>query len=213
MENEKDYYLFYGGLFSQWADIPMVIDGVEYSCNEQYMMAEKARLFGDDEMHAKIMASDNPEEMKMKFGRHVRNFDDSVWKANARDIVYKANYAKFTQNYDCLLELAYSRGKTVVEASPTDKIWGIGLDQFDPRATDESQWQGTNWLGEAIMKVRDELEKDGWFAEIDKRIKQFEEEPYDPRLDPYSSLKVSDDEFDPNDYLDDIWWEDPRDKN
>jgi hypothetical protein len=170
-EEEKtwsDYSFFYGGAFSQWAALPIEVDGVTYDSNEQYMMAQKALLFEDYEMYDKIMASNNPEEIKMEFGRNVKNFDEAKWQQHAKDIVYKANYAKFTQNQRALQELAYSRGQEIVEASPTDKIWGIGIGEGDPRLLDKSQWQGTNWLGEAIMQVRDVLEKEGWFQWFDE---------------------------------------------
>jgi len=174
-----DYHFFYGGPFSQWASVPMVIDGTKYSSCEQYMMSEKAKLFGDDEMYAKIMASDDPQEQKMKFGRNVKNFNQDIWQQHAREIVYRGNYAKMTQDARCLEALANSRGKMIVEASPYDKIWGIGLGEGDPRILDESQWQGTNWLGEVIMQVRDDLEKEGWFAYFDDRIQEEIEEPED----------------------------------
>ena len=163
----EDYYFFYGGPFSQWAMYPIVVDGVTYNCNEQYMMAQKALLFGDQEMYEKIMASKNPEEQKMKFGRNVKNFDEAVWQQHAKEIVYKANYAKFTQNQKAMEELAYSRGQTVVEASPTDKIWGIGISEGDSRLIDETQWEGTNWLGEVVMQIRSDLEKEGHFKWFD----------------------------------------------
>jgi len=159
-KDKEEFCLFWGGPFSQWAKRDMEIDGVTYNCCEQYMMAEKARLFDDKDMLAKIMSLKDPREQK-KCGRKVKNFDQAKWEAVARDVVYKANYAKFSQNEDCLDTLAENRGKTIVEASPYDKIWGIGLSKDDPRANDRSQWLGTNWLGEAIMQVRDKLESEG----------------------------------------------------
>jgi len=166
MSEEEKFCLFWGGPFSQWAKRDMEINGIKYNCCEQYMMAEKARLFEDFEMVTKIMSQANPREQK-KCGREVRNFDQGEWEAIARDVVYDANYAKFTQNEDCLDTLAGKRGQTIVEASPYDKIWGIGLSKDDPRAKDRSQWQGTNWLGEAIMQVRDKLEAEGKFEKFD----------------------------------------------
>jgi len=155
-KEDEEFCLFWGGTFSQWAKYDMDIDGVKYNCCEQYMMAEKARLFDDQEMLEKIMSLKDPREQK-KCGRKVKGFDREKWEAIARDVVYKANYAKFTQNENCLHTLKEQEGKTIVEASPYDKIWGIGLSKDDPRAKDKSQWEGTNWLGEAIMQVRDKL--------------------------------------------------------
>lgn len=158
----EEFCLFWGGCFSQWYKADMTIDNVEYNCCEQFMMSEKAKLFYDEDSRAFIMMSKNPREQKA-IGRRVKNFNADNWNKVCRDVVYKANYAKFTQNSDCLLELYKSRGKTIVEASPYDTIWGIGLSADDPKAQDRTQWRGTNWLGEAIMKVRDELDRLGVF--------------------------------------------------
>jgi len=152
----EEFVLFWGGEFSQWYTADMFIDGKKYNCCEQYMMAEKARTFSDQISLEKIMSSKDPREQKA-IGRKVANFNADVWNAISRKVVYKANMAKFCQNYDCFEVLMETGNKTIVEASPYDKIWGIGLAEDDPRALDRSQWQGTNWLGEVIMKVRDTL--------------------------------------------------------
>ena len=144
------------GLFSQWAPTPFEIDGVTYNCAEQYMMTEKARLFGDSATLAKIMSAVEPSDQK-RYGREVKGFDKKVWDAAARDIVYKASYAKYTQNQDCYDAILATAGTTLVEASPHDTIWGIGLRSCDPRAKDRATWLGTNWLGETLTKVRDDI--------------------------------------------------------
>jgi len=87
----------------------------------------------------------------------VRGFDKDKWEEVCREYVYEANYAKFTQNPKYLEELMSYGDREIVEASPKDKIWGIGLHETDERVHDKSQWQGTNWLGKAITQVRDEL--------------------------------------------------------
>lgn len=121
------------------------------------MMAEKAKLFGDLYVLSEIMRATDPAEQKM-WGRRVKNFDKTKWEAIAREVVFKANMAKFTQ-YPELHKLLLDTGdKTIVEASPEDTIWGIGLRASDPRAKDPSRWRGTNWLGEALMRVRAELQ-------------------------------------------------------
>ena len=154
----EEFVLFWGGCFSQWYKADMVIDGVSYNCCEQYMMASKASFFGDEEICKQIMSTKDPKKQKA-LGRKVCNFDAAKWDSVCRDIVYRANYAKFNQNEDCFKELMETGDKTIVEASPYDKIWGIGLAEDDPRALDRNQWQGTNWLGEAIMKVREKIQK------------------------------------------------------
>ena len=151
------YVLFLTSEFSQWFPSEFKNDeGKQFICCEQYMMYEKAKLFGDTTSAEKIMAATHPREMK-EIGRGVQNFDLDVWNAHAQDIVYKANYYKFTQNphlYDVLMT---TKGRELVEAAHYDPIWGIGLRADDPLATDSSNWKGKNWLGQAITKLRNDL--------------------------------------------------------
>jgi len=145
--------LFWGSWPSQWHPARFVVDGVEYNCCEQFMMAEKARVFGDTDARARILASRDPSDQKM-LGRTVRDFDKSVWGGVCRGIVYSGNLARFGQDEAMRRTLLATADRTIVEASPTDRIWGIGLAQHDPRAQDPSQWRGSNWLGVALMQVR-----------------------------------------------------------
>jgi len=147
------YVFFFGGICSQWVSSKFTIDGIEYNCAEQYMMAQKALFFKDKEQLQKIMNTDNPRDQKY-YGRQVKNFDDKKWSKISRGVVFKANMAKFTQNPRMLDELISYGNREIVEASPTDKIWGIGLAVDDPKIHDKSNWQGTNWLGEVIMDVK-----------------------------------------------------------
>lgn len=152
----EQFHFFWSGLFSQWYPCKFTHGGVEYNCTEQFMMAQKALMFDDVLTYAKIMASNNPKEQKA-LGRRVQNFDDVKWRLNARKIVYIGNYRKFTQNsrlYDALMATG---DKILVEASPYDTVWGIGLIETDPRAQSRETWLGTNWLGEVLTKLRDEL--------------------------------------------------------
>jgi hypothetical protein len=156
---ETDTHIyFYGSAYSQWAMRDIEIDGSVFNCNEQYMMYKKAELFGDEHAINHIMSAFDPSVQK-SWGRKVKKFDKDKWEAIAKDVVYEANYAKFTQNEDCLKELMASGDKIIVEASPYDCIWGIGMSCDDPGVTDEKNWRGTNWLGEAIMKVRENIRK------------------------------------------------------
>jgi ribA/ribD-fused uncharacterized protein len=154
----SQFVFFWGGWPSQWFKCRFRIDVLEYDCCEQFMMAEKARVFADWQAEAAILAATNPRKQKA-LGRQVRNFDAATWNAVCRGIVYRANLAKFEQNGE-LYDLLMATGeRTIVEASPEDRIWGIGLRQDDPRAHVPAKWQGTNWLGVAIMQVRDELRR------------------------------------------------------
>lgn len=150
------YVLFWDGWPSQWFKAAFVIDSVQYNCAEQFMMAEKARVFGDGEILAQILRSRSPREQKA-MGRRVGNFDPEEWNRVCRGIVYAANLAKFGQDKTLATKLLETRDRIIVEASPKDRIWGIGLGEEDPRALDESQWRGSNWLGIALLQVRQAL--------------------------------------------------------
>ena len=156
----EEFTFFWNGPFSQWHASPFTLDGIEYSCAEQYMMAEKARLFEDDEMLESIMDTEDPRLHK-KYGRLVEGFDVDVWQEdepNGRprcwNIVWRGNMAKFSQQPHLLNELKATKGTTLVEASPYDRIWGIGLRENDPRARNRENWGGQNWLGEVLCSVR-----------------------------------------------------------
>jgi ribA/ribD-fused uncharacterized protein len=152
------YTFFWSGPFSQWHKSTMVIDGIKFNCCEQYMMYKKAMLFNDIEIAQKILKTFNPRDQKA-CGRLVKNFNQEIWEQNARQIVYEANLAKFTQS-DKLKQILKDTGNTkLVEASPYDNIWGIGLDEEAAKKITEDQWPGTNWLGKALDQVKVEIFK------------------------------------------------------
>jgi len=131
--------------FSQWHPCSFGIDGQRYNCAEQYMMVQKAIVFEDWEITSQIRKASSPFEQK-KLGRKVKGFDRNMWESVCKKIVYEANYTKFTQNLSLKEALLATAGTTVVEASPDDKIWGIGLAEDYPDARNRSTWRGTNWL-------------------------------------------------------------------
>lgn len=141
---------------SQWFPCFFVVDGQYYICAEQYMMAEKARIFGDEEIRQQILAEYSQLAMK-KLGRKVRNYDDVTWNEKRFDVVVKGNIAKFSQNENLQKFLLSTGEKILVEASPKDTVWGIGLDVSSPEAIQPSKWKGENLLGFALMEVRDIL--------------------------------------------------------
>jgi hypothetical protein len=159
METEK-FTFFWSGTFSQWHPSPFQIEDIWFNCAEQHMMAGKALLFGDIKTLKKIMDAVEPIDQK-RYGRQVINFVKERWDANAKSIVYNGNYAKFTQNEDLKKELLATAGTTLVEASPEDTVWGIGLRKDDPLAQNRATWHGTNWLGEVLTEVRDHLIQKG----------------------------------------------------
>lgn len=158
MKQTNDFVLFWGGIYSQWFLAEMEIDGVKYNCCEQYMMHQKALLFGDTDTADKILAEPNQAEQK-KLGREVKGFNDKVWIANCLSIVYKGNVAKFEQHDNLREELLATGNKFFVEASPKDQIWGIGLGEDEIEANDPATWKGTNLLGQALTLVRIKLAK------------------------------------------------------
>ena len=141
---------------SQWWMQTFEIDGVHYSCAEQYMMAEKARLFNDANTLNRIMQASTPKQMKA-YGRSVQDFENELWEIRRYDIVKVANRAKFSQNAELLQFLLESGSRILVEASPYDRIWGIGMKQNNRDAKDPMKWRGRNLLGFALTEVRDEL--------------------------------------------------------
>lgn len=143
---------------SQWYDCRFSVDGVLYHTTEQYMMASKALLFGDDETYHKIMSADNPRYYK-KLGREIRGFDQNTWDANKYNIVVKGNKSKFYQNPELKEYLLFTGDAILAEASPYDKIWGIGLDREQAEKGSPEQWQGENLLGCALMETRDWLQE------------------------------------------------------
>ena len=145
-----------GSCLSQWWASPFEVDGVRYATAEHWMMAAKARLFGDEEAVDRIVAAPRPDYAK-RLGRKVRGFDQRRWDEHRFDLVVAGNRAKFSQHPD-LQDFLLSTGERVlVEASPVDRIWGIGLAADDDRITDPHSWRGLNLLGFALMTVRDEL--------------------------------------------------------
>lgn len=162
-----DYVFFYGHkpnklgvhVFSQWYEIDFFekVNGVKhyYTSAEQYMMAQKALLFDDQYYFEKIMATSDPKKIK-QYGRLIKNFDADIWDENKFDIVVRGNRLKFGQNPELWDRLKKTKNKTIVEASPYDKIWGIGLTANEAIKIPEDKWPGENLLGKALMKVRDD---------------------------------------------------------
>ena len=129
--------------------------GFTFSNTEQYMMYYKALLFDDLHKAEEILATPDPKKVKKK-GREVKNFDQKIWNNNAKDIVYEGCLLKFSQNDDIKHFLLSTGNKIIAEASPYDKIWGIGIGI--KKAQKGSEWNGTNWLGECLMKVQINLQ-------------------------------------------------------
>jgi ribA/ribD-fused uncharacterized protein len=141
---------------SQWYPASFQVNGVRFATAEHYMMWGKAGLFGDEETAAKVVAAGHPQEAKA-LGRMIAGFDEDTWTAERLAIVTAGNVAKFRQNPELLAFLLGTRERVLVEASPLDRIWGIGLARDDERAGSPERWRGLNLLGFALMRARDLL--------------------------------------------------------
>lgn len=141
---------------SQWFPRAFEVDGVRYASAEHWMMAEKARLFGDAEALARVLSSRSPAAAKA-VGRTVRGYDDAGWGRARSEAVVRGNVAKFGQHDDLREFLSGTRERVLVEASPRDRIWGIGLGGANPDAHDPAKWRGQNLLGFALMEARERL--------------------------------------------------------
>ncbi|AZA81351.1 DUF1768 domain-containing protein [Chryseobacterium lactis] len=165
-KKERIKFLFFWGhsakdeitksCFSQWFPGRIEENGVVYKTAEHYMMAGKANLFNDVETLKEILQASTPNLAK-SLGRKVKNFDPKKWDEYKYQIVKNGNLLKFSQNQKFKDFLLSTGDKILVEASPYDKIWGIGMLETDTRADNPLLWNGENLLGFALMEVRDEL--------------------------------------------------------
>lgn len=168
-KGERPKFLFFWGhtplrdgsiskaCFSQWFDSPFDVDGVRYRTAEHFMMAGKARLFGDDEILQRVLDAIHPKQAK-DLGRKVKGFDEIVWQRERFRLVTEGNLAKFAQNAGLKNFLLGTGERVLVEASPYDKIWGIGMAAYDEHAEQPARWRGLNLLGYALMEVRERLQ-------------------------------------------------------
>ncbi|MGW4433139.1 NADAR domain-containing protein [Streptomyces tendae] len=144
------------GCLSQWWPSPFTVDGVQYATAEHWMMAGKARLFADAEAERRVLAAVHPAGAK-KAGRLVRGFDEAVWERERFRIVVEGSVHKFASDPALRAFLLGTGGRVLVEASPVDRVWGIGLAADDEAAQDPERWRGPNLLGFALMAARERL--------------------------------------------------------
>jgi len=157
--NKKEKFTFFyrsASPFSNWYPTYFKVDSIEFSSTEQYMMYQKAILFNDLEIAQKILDTPSPKQQKA-YGRLVKNFHGNIWNEKCKQIVYDGCKAKFTQNENLLKHLLSTGTTTLVEASPRDTIWGIGLSENNPKAHNRHTWRGKNWLGEILTRLRNDL--------------------------------------------------------
>lgn len=155
--------------FSQWFELPFKVDGILYKTAEHWMMANKALLFADSASFKKIIATNSPAEAK-KLGRLIMGFDEVIWDKNRMQIVIDGNIHKFNQHPRYMEYLLNTKNRILVEASPIDKIWGIGLAQDSENIDNPYFWNGENLLGFALMEVRAFFEHFGQFQYIEPEV-------------------------------------------
>ena len=156
-----DVVLFWqpASVFFQWTISPFTMDVVDHTCAEQFMIASKARLFGDDTALSAILATDNPREQK-RIGRQGRYFDQELWQQQCENIVFHGNLAKISQNEDMRRALLHTSLRRNAEASPHDNLWGISLRACDHHASSPGTWRGSNLLGQILEHVRETLDRE-----------------------------------------------------
>lgn len=145
-------------MLSNWAPLSFRVNNVSYEHMEQFMMAAKARLFKDKVSFDKIMKTSSQKVAK-DLGRKVEGFDQGVWDANCYKIVVSGLIAKFMQNRAASDFLATSAPHVLVEASPWDRNWGVGLAMTSSDVFDPPKWRGRNLLGFALTETRFHLYK------------------------------------------------------
>ena len=166
-QTNVDYLFFWGHrpsrdgsiiktCMSQWWPSEFTENNVLYKTAEHYMMAQKALLFNDHEIFERILQKESPKDVK-DLGRQIRNFNLEIWDQHKFQLVKQGNVLKFSQNEQLKHFLKQTKNKVLVEASPVDKIWGIGLTEDDANAHNPIAWKGENLLGFALMEVRDQL--------------------------------------------------------
>ena len=148
-----EFHFFWGGPLSQWHPSPFKVKDKKYATAEQWMMSRKAALFADSEIEEQIMATQDPSECK-KLGRKIKNFNETIWKERRLEVVTMGNVFKFRQNRDLKEILKNTGGKIIVEASPYDCIWGIGMNSDVVGVENPANWKGLNLLGVALMTTR-----------------------------------------------------------
>ncbi len=144
------------GCLCQWWLSPFVADGNQYATAEHYLMAGKARLFGDLNVAQKIVQSSDPSEAQY-LGRTVRNYNEAVWAKSRYQIAVEGNWQKFSQHAELKRYLLSTMPHVLVSANPTDNIWSVGLAEDKPEIKQPALWRGLNLLGFALMEVRDRL--------------------------------------------------------
>ena len=152
--NGVNYMFFWGGMFSNWYITDFTVDDITYNCGEQYMMYQKALTFNDIKTANEILRECVPSDQK-SLGRKVKNYSDKIWNEVRYDIVKKGLREKFKQSQFAKSYLLKHKGYKMVEASPVDRIWGIGYDSYNA-IQNIDDW-GENLLGKILTELANEI--------------------------------------------------------
>jgi ribA/ribD-fused uncharacterized protein len=156
MKITDTHIYFWDGIFSNFYPITFMYKDKMFLTSEQAFMWEKSRTFKDSAIELLILNANTPQEAK-KLGRKVGNFAVDTWDRIKEQIMYDVVYTKFSSSPTLSAQLISTGNKTLVEASPFDKIWGVGLGENDIKILNEKNWQGQNLLGKVLMNVRKNL--------------------------------------------------------
>lgn len=159
MKETLTHLYFWGSIYSNWTKCSFKDNVHTYTSAEAYMMVQKAYLFNDKESVSLILKTSNPKKQKA-LGRLIKGFNEEAWNKHKLDIVTTGVYLKFSQNEELKAKLLATGDKILVEGSPYDRVWGVGLKWDSPEILDEKNWKGQNLLGVALMNVRDTLRKE-----------------------------------------------------
>ena len=154
--------LFYGRrpIYSNFYILTFKSGGRQFNCTEQYFQYKKAIFFGDEKTAARIMKTASPGQQK-KLGRQVKGYNENRWEQVRAKVMEEGCLAKFIQNSHAKEKLLSTGDSRLVECSPTDRVWGIGISLMDPRALNHKKWRGQNLLGKQLEKVRELITKNG----------------------------------------------------
>ena len=148
------------GCCSNWYPAGFRFAGEGFATSEHWMMWQKARAMGDWNMVDKILDAPTPRRAK-ELGAQVAPYDGALWDDVREELVYYGVREKFLQNPE-LADLLLSTGSALLaEASPHDRVWGVGLTADDPLFGDVAAWKGSNLLGRVCMRVRSDLRQLG----------------------------------------------------
>lgn len=131
---------------------------ITFKTAEHFMMHGKAMLFNDPRTALEVLQADHPRKVKA-LGRKVAGFDERAWDANRERIVREGNLLKFRADPHLRARLLATGSRELVEASPRDRIWGIGFSPEKAPVTDRRRW-GLNLLGKVLMEVRARLREE-----------------------------------------------------